>query len=414
MSLPIITLPASERWDCHQCGVCCRGSIVPLRDEDLRKLAEQHWEQHPDYRGTSVTATLSLSGKRQLAKRADGSCIFLMEDGLCRIHKEFGFEAKPLVCRMFPLQIVPHEKQAVLTIRRACPSAAADQGRELTEHLPEVRAYAAEGDLTAHAAAAPTIKAGEPGDWKRARIVLEALRRITADERYPLIRRLVHGLEFCRLIEQGQTRDMTAKSLAELVQVLEEHLANEAAAHFAQRQPATSGGSVLFRQIGLEAVRLHPRCYLQPGWFTRLQLTWWALKMVWGRGALPRVHPEFPAATFEQLEQPLGLLDASLYQPLARYFETSAASYQYALGDRGGWSILESYRQLALLYPFALWLLRWATAGRAPVVNDIYEVITTLERAQGYAPLAGLQQRSRLQTLARLGDLQRLVTWYGR
>jgi hypothetical protein len=207
---------------------------------------------------------------------------------------------------------------------------------------------------------------------------------------------------------------MSPKSLGQLAQVLEEHLAEEAAPYFAGREKPGSGGRVLFRQIGLEAVRLHPHCYLRPRWFTRFQLAWWAGKMVWGRGALPRVHPEFPAATFEQLNQPLGLMDGSLYQPLARYFETSAASYQYALGDRGGWPIIESYRQLALLYPLGLWLLRWATAGRTPVINDVYEIITTLERAQGYAPLAGLQQRSRLQTLARLSDLTRLVIWYGR
>lgn len=414
MSLPIITLPTVERWDCHQCGICCRGSIVPLRDEDLRKLQEQKWEQHPDYQRTQVTETLGMSGKRQLAKRPDGSCVFLLEDGLCRIHKEFGFEAKPLVCRMFPLQIVPHEKQAVLTIRRACPSAAADKGRALSEHLPEVRDYAAEGELTKQGAAPPAIKPGEVADWKRARILLEALRRVTSDERYPPIRRLVHGLELCRLVEQAQTRDMASKNLAELMQVLEEHLAEEAAPHFAERQEPTGGGRVLFRQIGLEAVRLHPHCYLKPRWYTRLQLAWWAVKMVTGTGRLPQVHPQFPAATFAQLEQPLGRLDAALYQPLTRHLETTVASYHYALGDRNGWSVIESYRQLALLYPLALWLLRWATVGRPPTVDDVFEVITTLERAQGYAPLAGLQQRSRLQTLARIGDLPRLVVWYGR
>jgi hypothetical protein len=135
--------------------------------------------------------------------------------------------------------------------------------------------------------------------------------------------------------------------------------------------------------------------------------------MAVGRGKLPRVHSQFPAATFRQLERPLGLLDAALYQPLARYFEASSASYQYAISDRGGWSIIESYRQLALLYPLGLWLLRWATAGRAAEVSDVYEIIATLERTQGYAPLGGLEQRSRLRTLARLGDLPRLVVWYG-
>jgi lysine-N-methylase len=413
MSLPIITLPMAERWDCHQCGVCCRGSIVPLDEEDLRKLQEQKWEEHSDYRGVAVTAAGDRRGRKQLAKRVDGSCVFLMDDGLCRIHKEFGFDAKPLVCRMFPLQLVPRDKQAVLTIRRACPSAAADKGREVTEYLPEVRAYAKEGRLIEHAVAAPPIKPGEEAEWKRSGVLLETLRRVTCDERYPPIRRLVHGLELCRLVETARTGGMPTRKLSDLVSVLEEHIAAEAAPHFAQRQRPSAGGRLLFRRIGLEAVRLHPRAYLMPRWWTRFQLVWWALKMVAGRGTLPRVHPQFPSATFQQLEQPLGLLDAALYRPLARYFETSTASYQYALGDRGGWSIIESYRQLAILYPIALWLLRWATVGRTPEVNDVYEIITTLERAQGYAPLGGLEQRSRLRTLARLDDLPRLVIWYG-
>jgi len=411
MSLPIITLPMAERWDCHQCGACCRGSIVPLDEEDLRKLREQKWEKHPDFRGVAVTA--ALDGRQQLARRADGSCVFLMDDGLCRIHMDFGLEAKPLVCRMFPLQVVPHDKQAVLTLRRACPSAAADKGRQITEHLGQVRAYITEGRLTEHSPAVPVIKPGEEADWKRSRGLLEALRRVTCDERYPPIRRLVHGLELCRLIEAAQTQAMPLAKLNELLGVLEEHIAEEAAPHFAERERPSAGGRLLFRQIGLETVRLHPSSHVMPRWWTRFQLAWWAIKMVAGRGRLPRVHPQFPRATFRQVEQPLGLLDAELYRPLARYFETSTASYQYALCERDGWSIIESYRQLAILYPLALWLLRWATAGRTPEVGDVYEIISTLDRAQGHAPLSGLKQRSRLSTLARLGDLPRLVIWYG-
>src|SRR3954454_24847959 len=35
MPLPIHPLPIVERWSCHQCGVCCRGSIVPLSAGDV-------------------------------------------------------------------------------------------------------------------------------------------------------------------------------------------------------------------------------------------------------------------------------------------------------------------------------------------------------------------------------------------
>ena len=48
------------------------------------------------------------------------------------------------------------------------------------------------------------------------------------------------------------------------------------------------------------------------------------------------------------------------------------------------------------------------------MANDMLEIIAALDRSQGYAPLAGLKQRSRLRTLARMGELPALVAWYGR
>ena len=132
MSRPLVTLPIVERWDCHNCGICCRGSIVPLSGDDLRKLRAQHWEKHPEYGSSPIVVTHGLFRKtHELAKHRDGSCVFLTADGLCRIHAEHGPTAKPLVCQMFPLQLVPLEKSAVLTVRRACPSAAAEQGRTI-------------------------------------------------------------------------------------------------------------------------------------------------------------------------------------------------------------------------------------------------------------------------------------------
>ena len=79
-----------------------------------------------------------------------------------------------------------------------------------------------------------------------------------------------------------------------------------------------------------------------------------------------------------------------------------------------GWSVIESVRMLALTYPIGLWLLRWTAAGRAPVAADLPEIITALDRGQGYAPLAGGKQRRRIQVLTQLGELERLVVWYAR
>ena len=245
-------------------------------------------------------------------------------------------------------------------------------------------------------------------------MVLEALRRITNNARFPPIHRLVQGVEFCRLIEAAQTTDFANDKLAELIQVLEQNLPDEAAPYFEQREVPTGGAKILFRQLALEVIRLHPQVAVKPTWATRWQMFWWALRMVRGRGTLPHVVPQYPTAAFDDLESPLGRLDAAIYQPLFRYFETTASSYQYALASKPGWSVIEAYRHLALYYPLALWLWRWGCFGRAGTIDDMLGVITALDRAQGYEPLTGNKQRSRMATLVKLNALPRLIAWYGR
>ena len=64
MALPLKPLPTVERWDCHQCGVCCRGSIVPLSEEDLAKLKAQKWEEQPDLAGTPIVQSATAGWAR--------------------------------------------------------------------------------------------------------------------------------------------------------------------------------------------------------------------------------------------------------------------------------------------------------------------------------------------------------------
>ena len=75
----------------------------------------------------------------RLAKQADGACVFLTAAGRCRVHELHGPQAKPRVCQMFPLQPVTIEGKTLVTLRRSCPSAAADQGRPVAEHLSALR-----------------------------------------------------------------------------------------------------------------------------------------------------------------------------------------------------------------------------------------------------------------------------------
>jgi lysine-N-methylase len=415
MPLPMQPLPMVERWSCHQCGVCCRGSVVPLSADDVARLQAQKWEEHEYFRGTSVMVRQAWLGhEHRLAQRADGSCVFLGADGLCRIHKDLGFDAKPLVCRMFPLQIVPRDNVAIVTLRRACPSAAEDKGQTVAEQLDFARKLARERHLADESPRPPPLKPGEQRDWRVTRKLLLSIERLLTDERFPPVRRLVHATIFCRLLEQAQTKPFDDDRLGELFGVLEQNVAGEVGDLFSNRQPPARAAAVLLRQTAAEFARLHPRLIARPGWKARWRLAWAAWSFVRGTGKLPAMAPAFPEATFEQLEQPLGRLEAGVYQPLARMIETTAASWSYALANRGGWSVVESVRMLAINFPVGLWLLRWISAGRAPIAADMPEIITALDRGQGYAPLAGAKQRHRVQVLARLGELERLIVWYAR
>jgi lysine-N-methylase len=413
MPLPIKPLPIIERWDCHQCGACCRGSLVPLSADELARIKSQKWEERPGFRGTPVVVPESwLSSTYRLAHREDGTCVFLLPDGNCRLHKELGFEAKPLVCRMFPLQIVPRDNAAFVTVRRACPSAAADKGRPLSEHLDFARQLAREGKLTEGAVEPPPIKPGEPRSWRVARRLLETFQRQLTDERYPPVRRLVHATTLARLLTQAKTRALDDRRLIDLFDVLESHVAEEAAEFFSSRQPPTSTARVLFRQTVVESLRLLPGYLVRPNWRERWRLILAAWRFIRGSGQLPKMYPAFPEATFEQLEQPLGVLDPAIYQPLARMIETTGVSWSYALANRRGWSIVESVWMLSLTYPVGLWLLRWRSAAGVPRVEYMSDIIAALDRTQGYAPLAGGRQKRRLRLLSRMEQLERLVIWY--
>ncbi len=415
MSLPLATLPLAERWDCHQCGICCYGSIVRLSEQDRQRLQQQGWDKHPDYRGIrTVVREGWFSLQYHLAQRDDGGCVFLTPDGLCRIHKEFGFEAKPLLCQMFPRQIIPLGDRAVLTIRRACPSAAQDLGRLAEEHLPDVRRLADEGKLLEKPTAAPAIKRGERRSWKVALKLLRTLERMLRDERYPPVRRIVHGLVLCRLLTQARTRKFDDKRVGELLEVLETTASDEAAPLFAERKAPAGISGIMFRQIGLEYIRLHPQVRIHKTWAERWKMVRFGFAMLRAKGRVPRLSEQLPQPQFAALEEPLGVLDPEIYQPFARYLETLGASYQYALARRAGWSIVESFQSLALTYPLGMWMLRWTCAGRAPTVKDAADIIVTLDRGQGYIPLSGFRQRTRLNMLAASGDLERMVIWYGR
>jgi lysine-N-methylase len=415
MTLPIRVTPILEHYDCRGCGDCCHGTIIPLREDDYERIRGQRWEERPEYRGAKIFVRSGLF-KRQyhLAKRGDGSCVFLSPENRCRIHEEFGPAAKPLVCQIAPLQLVPVGDHANLTVRRYCRCSAEDRGRPLAEHVDALKDLVERNDAGPKAAEPPPIVRRQRRPWRETLVVTDAITRLMLDERYPLVRRLAHGLEFCSLLEPCRLERLEGPRLLELAGILEESAVREAGDLFQRRMAPGSRPMKLFRQTAMECLRLHPKFVQERSWAERWRMIKAAIAFARGRGPVPLFRLPLPPSTFESLERPLGHLDESVLRPLNLLFETLVASLRFAVLNRPGWSITESFRALALSYAVGMWVLRLGCGERAPDAGDAVDAAMLLDRGQGFGPLVGRRHRLRVSLLSRRRELARLVVWYAR
>lgn len=112
------------RHGCQMCGRSCQGHYIgPLDPEYLERADAVHAEMQrrfPDLAG--VQALRSVAGGRPAltAVGPEHRCLYLGPDGRCRIHATLGAEAKPLVCRLFPLLRVRTESGVRIGITPRC------------------------------------------------------------------------------------------------------------------------------------------------------------------------------------------------------------------------------------------------------------------------------------------------------
>ncbi|NLC58934.1 MAG: hypothetical protein GX774_19035, partial [Armatimonadetes bacterium] len=70
--IPLHTPPAFQRYDCHQCGACCRaGFAVVTAEEERQRITAQGWHELPEFQGRKLFARLP-GGKIVVAQNADG------------------------------------------------------------------------------------------------------------------------------------------------------------------------------------------------------------------------------------------------------------------------------------------------------------------------------------------------------
>ena len=414
LPLPILMLPvATQRYSCHGCGNCCRDFTVQLRDADLAKLRAQGWEER-----LGMPVTTEFRGTTYLRQREDGACVFLMEDGLCRIHREHGFAEKPVACQLFPFVLVPDDVRTHVGISFACQSVRENKGAELRSHLQEVDRMSRgvpETRVATYSALLSDAMSAKDGELDALRMSLD---RMLAREDIVLRDRFDGLAWIAASLGKAKLAEVRANRFGELVAVLAGAVPAEL--EHIQLGPALPKQLRLLRQAAyarLEDVQVN-QAKSRGRWRTVLAQLLASRAFTRGKGRAPSVaRGLLDGLDFAAIASVPTLSESpdrdAIDQLLSRYARATL------LGNRGwgagyyGWPAVRGLQALVLNIACTAWLARALAAKRghaAATIDDVRDALGRIDRHAGRAPwLGSVGERLRLEFF-RLDDGLRRIT----
>lgn len=421
MALLPLQLPTLQNWSCHNCGGCCTQHLIEITDEERQRIVRQGWTAAD---GVTQEPIVKLSGsganaRYRLAHRPDGGCVFLNDQGLCRIHAKFGEPAKPLACRVYPYALHPSGKSIAVSLRFSCPSVIANKGRPVSQQkqdLQEIeRLVVPDG---AEKIPAPALAPGSRVDWPEFRLVNDRLCSLMGEARVPLLVRIFRGLGWANLIGQSQLSTLPRTQLREFLDLLTSAVRTEFPQVPEPIEPPGRVGRLYFRLFAAQYARKDTVQTLSQGWLGRWRLFRSILKFTRGRGEVPALRPELRPVPFAALESPRGGLPAGVDELFTRYWVTKLEGLHHCGRAFYGVPVVEGFHSLMLVFPVTMWLARWhaSSAGREDVqLADVEFALAAVDHHHGYSEALGQKQaRSRVRYLADSGELTRLAVWYAR
>ncbi|HWB20027.1 MAG TPA: YkgJ family cysteine cluster protein [Phycisphaerales bacterium] len=395
--LPILDLPVRDQhYSCHGCGNCCRDFTVQVRPEDLKKLSEQKWEQR-----LNQHVTTTFRGQAYLRQNPDGSCIFLLPNGKCRIHAEFGFSQKPIACQVFPFHFNPaparahHGTSVQVGINFACQSVLENKGADLRTHRAELSRMTE--DLSELLAPVPLPRLTEKHHAVESEIQsLESMLDDWLTQDLPL-NTIIQGFAWIvTQLSSAQLENVREARFAELLDVLRSALPDELE-HIQVAAPRP-GQVKLLRQAAFARTE-DPK-------LARINRSKLALKIDQlrrsrrfrvGRGLVPQVGIDWPTnvpfSAIDSVQSASPGEDALLiHSLLIRYLRASILSGRSWGAGYYGWPIIPGLAALVVNIPVISWLARVHAAGekrRSLTIHDVRKALGRVDRTAGRAAWLG-------------------------
>lgn len=353
----------------------------------------------------------------RLAHGSDGGCVFLGDDGLCRIHAKFGEAAKPLACRIYPYALHPAGKKVTVSLRFSCPSVVANLGKPVSEcrdELKEIERLVVPAN--ADRILPPRIGNREQLDWPDTLKVVNALHElVTQDEEVGIIERLYRALFVVGLVGEAKFDLIRGARLGDFLEIIAEAASGEELPE--PTQPA-SVMQMQFRLLVAHYARKDTVADLDAGLAGRWRLFRAATKFASGRGTATPLQDCFKEVPFEAMEQPFGELPDEFEEILTRYLSVKLQGLHFCGPAYYGIPLVEGFRSLVLIVAAMSWIAKWLAAsdGRSEwTTEDLSKAMTIADHHHGYSPVFGSSGfRRRVNMFARTDDLTRLLLWHTR
>ena len=415
-ALPIL-VPRMEwqKYSCHGCGDCCRDFTVQLRKRDIQKLESQGWAAKI---GEEVTQ--GFRGQTYLKRRDDGSCIFLREDGLCRIHAEHGFSEKPVACQVFPFNLAPGESSLRVGLNFLCRSVQQNVGAELHDHRKDLRRFAdILPELNKPAPEASLARGLDAAADSEVDAVIDLLDDWLQSETHSMATRL-DGLAFVvQSLGDAKLQNVREARFIELVEVLvgvlPDELILQPVAEPSRRQ------SSLLRQAVFTRTE-DPRIEGNRGRIrTSLDQLVRSRRMRRGRGVTPFLTAELPCSVDFRRIEGVGPFTQSpdseqISELFLRYVRATLIGRRTWGSAYYGWSLVDGLQAMILNLACAVWVSQLSSAADGRPFCDLKDVqrgIGRVDRHVGRAPWLGTSvERLRLSYL-RIDDGLRRISVRG-
>lgn len=419
-SLPL-ELPLLQNWSCHSCGGCCRQHAIYITDEERARIANLDWQPSdglPPGQPLFIDEGGWLTRKSQrLAHQPDGACVFLDAAGRCKIHARFGEATKPLACRIYPYAFHPAGKSIAVSLRFSCPSVARNQGADMDTQASEIQSLAqAVVPANFEALPPPALTPQQTLSWEESTWFVQALEHALTQSGVPLLLKLLRALHMLNFVERATFEKVRGERIPELLELLLEATAEELPALPPNPTPPSQLGQTHFRLLAGQYARKETQSSLQAGWSRRWQNFRAGLILTRNRGVLPNPQPGFAPVEVSTLSVPIGIPDAASAELLTRYLIVKVQSWSFFGPAYYHIPLVEGFRSFVMTIPAILWIARWAalSAGRERVTHDdIVLAVNVVDHQHGYSPVFGTWGfRSRVRSLQKLGDIERLILWY--